>query len=212
MHRIVLVLALSIAVAAEAQTHDSTADTTLLAKLQASAPGVGRGAERAYTFAGLPWGSSRAECRALLAKQGFAYSNTDTDGDMFFTGTALSYTATIIVMFNPDAKAVKVISVIATPDSKARSVYDDMKQTLSAKYGRPAQSLEHFDPPYEADDGYADQAIRMGKGHFLTLWPTQAGTQLGLEISDRLTVDVVYEGPEFAAEAARRKALQTKIF
>lgn len=174
----------------------------------------GRLAAQAYRFANIPWGSDGETVKKMMIAQGLMFVKVDSDGDYAFQGTLAQYPAYAWGMM-ARGKLVKIAVRLATPDNKAREEYKQMKELLIAKYGSPAGSYEYFDSPYETGDGYEDQAIRLGKGHFFTMWSTVTGTDtssLGLEINERLVVVISYESPQWNAEADRRKAAATKAF
>ncbi len=102
----------------------------------------------------------------------------------------------------------KIVVTILTPDQHARETYKDMKQTLTTKYGPPQQAFEFFSDPYYEGDGYEDQAIKLGKGHFGAFWDNG----LQLNVTEKLNLNVAYESPTWADEAGRRKSKSTRAF
>jgi hypothetical protein len=92
-----------------------------------------------------------------------------------------------------------------------------MKAVLVKKYGEPTQDFAFFQRPYFEGDGYEEQAIRLGKGHFSCYWtpPKDSkvrGDTLALNLTERLTVKITYESSNWGEEAERRNANRTKIF
>src|SRR5437879_3870512 len=167
-----------------------------------------------YRFADIPWGSTPDGVKKVMATQGLVFVQVDSDGDYKFKGTLAEYPAVVWAMM-AGGKLAKVAVYLITPDNKARQEYKSMKGVLTAKYGAPASDYEVFQSPYEEGDGYEDQAIRLGKGHFLTMWTAAAETdtsRLGLYISEKLAVIIGYESPQWNAEADRRKAKSNKAF
>lgn len=84
-----------------------------------------------------------------------------------------------------------------------------MKEILIKKYGELTKDYAFFQSPYREGDGYEEQAIRVGKGHFAAFWSSQG---LGVMISDRLTVRVLYESASWDAELERRKVKGASVF
>lgn len=160
----------------------------------------------AQMFADIPWGASVNEAKGALTAAGFS-SSQDKDGDLKFQGTLIGFPTSGFVLFGA-GKAVKSIVVLATPSRQAVDVYRDLRGTLTGKYGQPSNTYEFYSKPYYEGDGYQEQAIRLGKATFATFW----GSTLSLEVTDRLAVQVTYEGPGWSTEGERRKASSRKAF
>lgn len=158
------------------------------------------------TFADLAWGSSIAATAKQLKVKGFS-TKVDSDGDLRFEGTLLSHRCVGFAVFGNE-KLLKVQVAIATPDHKARGVYSDLRETLINKYGEATDTFEFFLDPYYDGDGYEEQAIRVGKGHFATYW----GSALSIEITEKLAVRLSYESPGWEAESERRKNKARNVF
>ena len=169
---------------------------------------------QAYRFADIPWGSTAETVKNMMAAQRLEFVRADSDGDYAFKGTLAGYPALVWALM-ADGKLVKVAVHLATPDHKAREAFKSMKQTLTVKYGLPSADYESYETPYQDGDGFEDQAIRLGKGHFLSVWTTVTGadtSNLGLQISETLTVVISYESPRWDTEADRRRAKATMAF
>ena len=77
--------------------------------------------------------------------------------------------------------------------------------------------VRRFDSPCYEGDGYEEQALRLGKGHFFATWswPTQPENRaagLMLSVEKNLTVMLTYEPPEWEKEAERRQSKSVKDF
>jgi hypothetical protein len=167
----------------------------------------------APTFGGVEWGSSEAQVRAALTGKGYTLEKIDNDGDLDFKGDVGGRPAVLFAFMTPTRSLVKIQINIVTPDHEARSTFDDMKQTLTAKYGRPRDDFHFFSSPYVEGDGFEETAFRVGKGHFFVAWADTNDTgALDMEITERLTVAISYESPAWHEEAARRKSQSTKDF
>jgi hypothetical protein len=180
----------------------------LLATAAASA------AAQEYRFADIPWGSDGATVKRLMAAQALVLEKADSDGDYSFKGQLAGYDASVWALMAKDT-LVKVQVILLTPDQKARQAYRDMKAVLTTKYGEAPKVIEQFEQPYYQGDGYEDQAIKLGKGHFFAIWEKGTGEStsvIGLQISEHLNLLIGYESPRWAAESSRRKAKQTKAF
>lgn len=157
-------------------------------------------------FAELKWGTPLTEAMKHLESKGFTPSINKT-GDISFRGNIWDHRMDGLALL-AGKRVAKVIVNIQTPDNKARETYASLKETLTKKYGQPEISYEYFKKPYYEGDGYEDQAIKLGKGRFLTFWTNS----LSLEISEKLTVMITYEGPLWDQEADRRKQVRDSIF
>ena len=157
-------------------------------------------------FADLKWGASTASVRSQLAAKGFD-TEIDSDGDVKFKGKLIGYSAVgwAVIVSN---RLLKVQVNILTPDSKAKQAYSEMKEVLNGKYGSPTSKYEFFTKPYYEGDGYEEQALRLGKATFALFW----GDALSMEITEKLTVQLTYESPEWSAESVRRKNRATQVF
>lgn len=157
------------------------------------------------TFADCAWGSNRQSVNAQLRASGFS-SKQDEDGDVRFEGNLLGHKTVGIAFFSHEGLA-KVIVRLATPDKDALGVYRRMQETLKRKYGQPQNTFRIFRSPYHDGDGYEEQAIRLGKGTLATFWDG-----LYMEVTDKLTVDISYEGPGWVAEMDRRRVQRDRVF
>ena len=154
------------------------------------------------TFAGLQYGLSVPAIKAELLKKGYE-AETDDDGDIKFTGMVMGNNCFGWVFFI-NGKMGKVSVNINAPQHNIISIYNDVVKTLIGKYGKPDKIFKFFKDPYYDGDGYETQAIRLGKGFYLTVWDGS----LMVSITDQLLVNIGYESPTWGAEADRRKAKQ----
>ncbi len=159
------------------------------------------------TFADIRWGANADEVRKQLTSKGFIPGATDKDGDFKFEGSLVGYKAQGLAFF-AGTKIVKVTVRLITPDNKAISAYQSMKDILSKKYGAPSNDFSIFKRPYYDGDGYEEQAIRLGKATISSYW----ASALGLEIHESLTVQMNYESDAWEGEYARRKAREASVF
>jgi len=165
----------------------------------------------AFTFADMPWGASKAEVTKKLAAKGYANIKTDKDGDLSFEGSLVGNKAIGIALFANNS-LVKVVIDLVTQDRKAIGTYEDMKEMLTKKYGQPRSSLKHFMNPYYEGDGYEEQAIRLGKGSFSSLWGKAGVGGMVLEITENLTVEITYESAAWPQESDKRRAKAASDF
>lgn len=170
-----------------------------------------------YVFADLAWGSKLATVKARLADKGFTFVRVDEDGDVWFRGKVSNYTAQVVCLMSPKRGLVKVIVRLLTPDADARTAFESMAEALVRKYGAPDIHRRDFDEPYYAGDGFEDSALQLGKAHFVDGWFSGEDTKgnvygMMIEISQRLTVDFTYEGPQWSADRERRQDASADVF
>ena len=168
-------------------------------------------------FADVNWGSSRSQTKAQVVAKGYTFAKQDDDGDLQITGNYLGTPLRIVALFTPDNKLAKVFVHWLTPDDDCLAFYRRMKEALSNKYGDTSYDVRRFDSPYYEDDGYEEQAVRVGKGHIFATWswPTQPDNQaagLMISVEKNLTVELTYEPPEWEAESQRRQSKSVKDF
>jgi hypothetical protein len=165
-----------------------------------------------YTYADVPWGSGSDTIKKAFAKVGLSFSKIDKDGDLNFLGEQLGYEAAGLALM-AKGKVLKVAVNLATADSKAHDVYDQLLDSLTKLYGPPTIKYHSFRKPYHEGDGQEAAALRSGNAKIEAMWLREAdGKQLGddisLEITPTLTVQLTYESNDWESEANRRKALE----
>ena len=163
-------------------------------------------AAQGFTYAGLRWGLPSDSIRKSLIAKDFVFVKEDQDGDLLFRGKALDEIASVWA-FVDAGRLVKVNVILVTPDQRARKVYAELKASLTEKYGEPESSFENFESPYYAGDGYEDQAIKLEKATFFTMWKKEAlggDSLMGLSITPQLAVSVEYESPRWSVVAKKR--------
>jgi hypothetical protein len=133
-----------------------------------------------YQFLAIPWGTARADVRARLEARGFAFIETDSDGDDQFQGRVDGRDAGLAAMYAGSGLA-KVVVVMLAADPNA-GLLEAFKQTLAGAYGTPAEQR-----------GVA------------TIWPERAGTLVWITTSEARNVTLHYEAAGWPAESRRRK-------
>ena len=164
-----------------------------------------------FNFADIQWGERVSEIRSKLVSRSFIPGSLDKDGDLTFRGEVSGFKASGVVLFATDGGAQKVIVVLATPDSEARSAYRDIRESLIEKYGQPNHTFETYSRPYFKGDGYEDTAIKVGKLSISTYWLAGASAALSIAITKQLSLILSYEGPQWGEEVARRKAKSRSV-
>jgi len=163
------------------------------------------------TFGGIPFGETVADTRSMMAVKGYTFSERTAAGNDRFLGRILDTKTDIIAFYDDTSHLAKFLVNIETADDDARQVFNQLHTQLIAKYGDPRSDYHFFSSPYTDGDGYANSAIKLGKGTFSTYWPQPDGTDMvWLEITKQLTVEVGYEGPTWDAYVDRRRANGSK--
>jgi hypothetical protein len=183
--------------------------SALLASVLLVYPALPEAAD-AIAFAGVPWRSSIASVKNVMAERGFTLDKVDAEGDLQFTGTVLGEESIVFALFNADRELVKWSVVLVTPDDRTLPRYRELKAQLTERYGDPFGELEEWKFPYDGGDhvGHEALAIRRGKAALMAGWqtPDTSFPSVVIEVTDRMTVRASYEGPGWKAEADHRRA------
>ena len=177
-------------------------------------PAIGAFAVPTPEFAGIPWGSSDATVKHVMAERGFTFSKKDDDGDLDFKGDINGRSVVIYEMMTPSRHLVKAQVIFETPDDEAISFYGDFKQTLVGKYGDPSHSFAFYSYPYTDDDPESqhETAIAVGKGDFASFWDFDNQGGIWIQITKKLAVQANYESAGWHAEVTRRKSNGNSVF
>ena len=172
-------------------------------------PALSEGAD-AIAFAGVPWQSSVAAVKSVMAERGFTLEKVDDAGDLQFTGTVLGEESIVFALFNTERELVKWSVVLVTPDDRTLVRYRELKTQLTDRYGDPFADVEEWGYPYDGGDhvGREAMAIRRGKAALMAGWQTADTSfpSVVIEVTDRMTVRASYEGPGWKAEVDHRLA------
>ncbi len=160
-------------------------------------------ARAAFVFSDIPWNAPADTVVKKLKDAGFKQIKKDKQGDYVFRGNLLNHEATGLAMF-AQGKLVRVIVLLSTPEEIVRETYSQVREVLLTKYGQPVRTLAAIAEPFHEGDGYEAEAIRSGKGIFVTEW-SDAGQQLMVNITPGLSIAVTYESQDWPAELERRK-------
>jgi len=161
------------------------------------------------SFAGLRFGQTDPEVRRTLGGRGYEFQKVDEDGDLVFEGKIQDQRAIVFAMLQADGTLGRVQVILVTADEDAIPVYEVVLADLVSKYGVPEKVFDFYEPPFANGDGHEARAIAQGKGHRTAFWVTP---NIMVSVSKNLTVSVIYEGPVWAAELARRTRRSTSDF
>ncbi len=156
------------------------------------------------TFAGIPWGASRAQVLEAAAASGLrvvaSYGN-----DLELTGEPFGAAAVVHVLLSPTDGLVKV-KVRFTTNDKPAQTYATVIERLTTLYG-PTEPVEMFKRPYVRGDGREDEAVLTGKGLMIAAWgdERQPGQAAVILHAGSPGVEVDFESHAWKAESVRRK-------
>ena len=137
-----------------------------------------------YQFLDIPWGLGRADVRARLEARGFAYLETDEEGDDHFEGRVDGRNAGLAAMYAGDALTKFIIVMLAAdPDG---GLLEQFTRGIAGAYGPPAE--------------------RRGAA---TIWAERSGTLVWITTSDEGRVTVHYEAAGWPEESRKRKEGRT---
>lgn len=165
-------------------------------------------AEPRPCFANLVWGNTSLQVKAHLGDKGYELNESDKSSIgplLFFKGSVANEDAIIACFFSASDQLLKVLVRLTTADDAAINKFRSLQTSLGKKYGKPkSQYVDEFLSPYEKGDGYAEQAVKMGKGFYNIFW----ANGVALAVTKTLDVDVTYEGPnwEEAVKKARKES------
>jgi hypothetical protein len=169
-------------------------------------------------FQGIAWGDSLAKARSILGDRFKLDTKLSNDADLVYSdGQIGGRTVNLLLLIFGSEGFTKAGLFFKSSESRVISDYNDLKTTISAKYGKPTNDYRFFRAPYEEGDGYEIQAIRLGKGKFIAFWTFPvAGKKdntLSLRITESLDVELTYEnGSMMEAYVKSRKEKNAQEF
>jgi hypothetical protein len=171
-------------------------------------------AEGHYQFANIPWGSPDSVVTAKLSDAGFAFTEKDKDGDLWYEGILKGEKTDVIAFMTPARQVVYIVLNLETPDEDAIPMFRKIRDgVLTTRYGAPAMNTDTIQSSGDPADSVQEQAIRDGDGTLVAIWgDPDADDYLGIMITDKLTVRIEYCSPLWTSENARRESLRDSIF
>lgn len=132
------------------------------------------------TFKGIEINGSIQDFNHELAKQGYVENETNSEGTaVLLIGKFAGFdNCSIAVFATPIEKQVYAVYV-ALPEQDSwytlKSRYNELKASLTNKYGNPDTDIHTFISPYYEGDGYELQALRMNKCTYASYYMTSLG-------------------------------------
>lgn len=156
------------------------------------------------TFAGIPWGASRAQ--VLDSAKAAGLSVTATFGnDLELEGDVFGTPATVNALISRSAGLLKVQVRFSAADRPTRA-YAAAVEGLTAQYG-PTEPVELFKRPFARGDGREDEALLANKAMMIAAWgdERQPGQAAAVLQAGSQGVILQYESHGWKAESARRQ-------
>lgn len=167
-------------------------------------------AEGHMLFKGIEINGTLSQFKNSLTKQGFTVAESEENA-LAFKGTFAGYdNCAILVSATPVEKMVyTVVVVLPEQDSwySLKSRFNEFKESLTKKYGKPYQDIHYFSDPYYEGDGYEMQAINYHKCSYAAMYQTPLG-EIGVMIYEagRRTASVVLIYKDKINDALNEKA------
>lgn len=156
-------------------------------------------------FQDIPWRANEETIKDAMEDKGIKYDETrNSDGIklVFFKGKYAGNDALYAFKLYNDEMWEALILAVDIPNYKIIGEWNNLKNLLIDKYGRPYKDFYFFQSPYYEGDGYETQAIRLGKGFASTYWKRPDGNGdnviLTCEITEDLALRVSYQHVELA--------------
>jgi hypothetical protein len=154
MKKILLVLALFVAMAANAQTEH-------------------------LKFKGVPIDGTLSQYTQRMKEKGFTYLGTE-DGMSLLEGDFAGFKNCIVFVTTLQSKdLVSLIGVKFKEYDSWSAIYNNystLKDMLTMKYGEPSEVIEEFQGSYIDDDNDRMNAVRMDRCKYVTTFETELGT------------------------------------
>jgi hypothetical protein len=164
------------------------------------------------TFKGVPINGTLAEYVLKMKKNGFTQKGTK-DGIAILEGDFAAYKNCVVGVSTLKQKDLVSKIAVMFPDrdtwSSLSSNYFNLKELLTEKYGKPAESLEEFQSYTPDDDGSKLAQVQLGACKYYTTYETEKGTiQLSIEHGDvtRCFIKLAYFD-KINSETVKKQAL-----
>ena len=155
------------------------------------------------TFAGMPWGATRAQVLDAARSSGLTVADT-YGNDLELEGDVFGTPATVNALISRSAGLLKVQVRFAT-DRPTRT-YETAVARLTELYG-PTEPVELFKRPYVRGDGREDEELLANKAMMIAAWgdERQPGQAAAVLQAGSQGVILQYESHGWKAESARRQ-------
>lgn len=163
-------------------------------------------------FWGIPFGISVSAVKEKMKQKGLTPGpNSSAEALAYHPDTFAGESVDKMVFYFVDGKFSNSITLFRGENSEAPfSIYKRLKQKITDKYRKPDTDIEYYKSPYEKNDGYAAQAVKLGKATFMSQWEFSKGAEadgvITLVIMQDLAVGLRYEdGVLSELDKARRE-------
>ena len=161
-------------------------------------------ADSVPTFAGIPWGASKAQVLDAAGAANLRVVGT-FGNDVELEGEVFGAEATVNALISRTAGLLKVHVRFAAGDRPGQA-YAKVVDALTALYG-PTEPVELFKRPYARGDGREDEALLANKAMMIAAWgdERQPGQAAAVLQAGSQGVILQYESHGWKAESARRQ-------
>lgn len=137
------------------------------------------------SFKGVPLDGTLKEYTKKMQEKGFEYLGTSPDGIALLSGDFAGYKGCIVGVSTLDKVDVVSRIVVIFPEcvnwGQLEGNYDNLKEMLSEKYGKPSQHKESFQSSYVKDDSSKMHEVKMNRCDYISVFESEHGS-IQLEI------------------------------
>lgn len=152
-------------------------------------------------FLGIDFGESRESVKEKMLSRENCYFDEENSSNQFqfFKGVKFAGRETdfIMLLFYENKFCKSAIFIKPKLQSQIVQLYQDIKSEINNKYYKTDDDFEHYEYPYEKNDGHIETAISLGKANFSSYWvfPDQDGIDdfITLKITEDFDVVINYE-------------------
>ena len=167
-------------------------------------------------FRELHWGETAAVAKAKMQKvEGTSFdaaaTGQFTDGTQCYAGGTFAGEAVerYELRFFKDALCGVNVVFSKWGSENIVSVYEKIRDFLSARYGKPVNDFSKFSEPFRKGDGREDVAFAAGKGIMTCLWtfpvPGEMSNSIFMDVNQRLQIVIRLENGKLLKESQPRR-------
>ena len=124
-------------------------------------------------FMGVKFGSSIEIAKKIMAsKEGYRLSKFSNSNTLYFQNSKFANRDAVYIWFLFVDNMFYSAGVQFTPQGEGQLIkqYNEIRDELTEKYFTPSEVIEHYDSPYEKDDGSIEIALMDKKALLMTYW------------------------------------------
>ena len=164
-------------------------------------------------FLGIPWGASPQEVdQAMLKRNATRVEAMDNGEIIIYSDTFIGKEAQIAFYYFEN-KMYQAGAFISSPEYQVIDDWKEICDLIAEKYGKPTNKYFYFKSPYSNGDGFETQALQLGKATAAWYWffpvlKDKEDNVVSCTINTSLTIIIIYQNGELAAEAAAAQKKQ----